>query len=438
VVICDSYELPVLTVGGNYYTAINGGGTMLPAGSIINTTQTLYVYAASGNGLCFSENSFDITINITPIVPVLDDVTVCDSFILPVLTVGNYYTDANGSGTLLASGTAITSTQTIYIYQETATVPNCFDASSFTVTIFETPQIDDPSDVVVCDSYVLPVLTIGGNYYTATNGGGSVLAAGSIINTTQTLYVYAASGNGLCFSENSFEVTINITPVVPILDDITVCDSYTLPVLANGNYYTGANGSGTLLAAGTAITSTQTIYIYQETATVPNCFDESSFEVIINDTPVVDSPQDEFVCVSYTLPALTLGGDYYTAPDGGGTMLSAGTVLTSTQTLYVYAETSTVPNCFSQAVFTVNIFNEPLINTPTAITVCDDNNDGFAVFNLNQSLNQITGGQPFVVTFHLTEAASLAGVNAITTPQAYTNININTQTFQGKGDLHFF
>ena len=55
--------------------------------------------------------------------------------------------------------------------------------------------------------------------------------------------------------------------------------SYTLPMLNNGNYFTETNGMGASLNSGDVITSTQTIYIFNETTCNSN---ESSFEVIIN------------------------------------------------------------------------------------------------------------------------------------------------------------
>src|SRR5690606_14670606 len=173
---------------------------------------------------------------------------------------------------MLAAGDALTSTPSLYIYAETGTTPNCPYATLFLATINTTPTVDAPADVTVCDSYTLPALTTG-NYYTATGGTGTMLAAGDAITTTQTLYIYEETGTTPnCFDENSFVVTINITPTVDAPADVTACDSYTLPALTTGNYYTGTGGTGTMLAAGDAITSTQTLYIYAETGTTPNCF----------------------------------------------------------------------------------------------------------------------------------------------------------------------
>jgi gliding motility-associated-like protein len=367
--ICDSYTLPPLGVG-NYFTATNGGGTALFAGDAISTTQTIFVYAVDGTGACSDENSFTITILNSPTADAPIDVTMCDTYSLPALTVGNYFTATNGGGTALFAGDAITSTQTIFVYAETTTTPNCTDENSFVVTINITPTADAPTNVIACDTYTLPALTVG-NYFTATNGGGTALNAGDAITTSQTIFVYAETATTPnCTNENSFTITINTTPTADAPVDVTMCDTYTLPALTVGNYFTATNGGGAALFAGDAITSTQTIFVYAETATTPNCTDENSFIVTINNTPTADVPIDVTVCDTYTLPALTVG-NYFTAANGGGTALNAGDAITSTQTIFVYAETATTPNCTNENSFTVTIIVSPTADTPTDVTACD-------------------------------------------------------------------
>jgi hypothetical protein len=46
----------------------------------------------------------------------------------------------------------------------------------------------------------------------------------------------------------SFNIVINPLPVVDVLPNVVECSSYILPVITNGNYYTGSNGTGTLHA----------------------------------------------------------------------------------------------------------------------------------------------------------------------------------------------
>ena len=83
-------------------------------------------------------------------------------------------------------------------------------------------------------------------------------------------------------------ITINQTPLVDSPVNVTRCDSYILPSLTNGNYFTLSGGNGSQLAAGANITSSQTIFVYNETGTNPNCFSESSFNVTINYSPIAD------------------------------------------------------------------------------------------------------------------------------------------------------
>ena len=65
------------------------------------------------------------------------------------------------------------------------------------------------------------------------------------------------------------------------------------------------------VATGTVISSSQTLFVYAETATTPNCTSENSFDVTINYTPVADAPANVTACEFYILPSLTEGG-YFT------------------------------------------------------------------------------------------------------------------------------
>ncbi len=343
---CDSYTLPAVTVG-NYFTEANGTGTALTASDVITTSQTIYVYAS--NGTCTDENSFEVTITTTPTADSPSDVSVCDSYTLPALTVGNYFTGANGTGTALTAGDAITSTQTIYVYASDGT---CTDENSFDVTITSTPTADSPSDVSVCDSYTLPALTVG-NYFTEANGAGTALTAGDLITTSQTIYVYES--NGTCTDENSFEVTITTTPTADSPSNVSVCDSYTLPALTVGNYFTGANGTGTALTAGDAIATSQTIYVY---ATNGICTNQNSFEVTINATPSISSTLSASKCDAGTLTleaTASAGAINWFADATGGTSLFTGTSfttpsLTTTTTYYAEVANGSCVNVTRQAV----------------------------------------------------------------------------------------
>jgi gliding motility-associated-like protein len=369
---CASYALPELSANNNYYTGVDGTGTMLNAGDIITETQDIHIFAESGTTPnCTDDSVFTVTIVPNPEVVTPGDQSVCDSYTLPELAAGNYYTESGAVGTMLNAGDAITSTQTIYVYVESGTTPNCTGEDTFVVTVIPTPEADAPENVTACDSYVLPALSANNNYYTGAEGTGTMLSAGEAIASTQQIHIFATSGTTpSCTDDNVFTVTIVPSPVVVTPGNQSACDSYTLPALAVGNYFTAAGGTGTMLSAGEAITSTQTIFVYAQSGSTPNCTDEDSFAVTITPTPVADAPANVASCDSYVLPSLGVGS-YYTGQGGTGTLLAAGTSITTDQTIYVYAESGSTPNCTDENSFTVTIVPTPAI----AITEgCSDDN----------------------------------------------------------------
>jgi gliding motility-associated-like protein len=253
----------------------------------------------------------------------------------------------------------ITSSSTYYV---SVADGNCSNGIAVTFTVNAAAPADAPSPVLSCDTYVLPALSPGNNYYTAANGGGTMLNAGDILTASQNLFIYTQTGGSPnCTDENTFVITINSTPSLATPAPITICDSYTLPLITGTNltgtqsYYTGSNGSGTQFSSGDNITSTQTIYVYDNIA---GCSDQESFLVTINNTPVPDNPADAVNCDGYILPSLTVGS-YYAGPGATGTNYIVGDTLYSSQLVYVYAETGTTPNCLAENSFQVTVNNTP-------------------------------------------------------------------------------
>jgi gliding motility-associated-like protein len=418
--VCESYTLPAL-VNGSYHTGIDGTGNLLFPGDVITSTQTIYIFERL-NATCFNQTSFTVTIIGLPAIDSRSDIDICDQYVLTVLTVGNYYTGPNGTGTMLQPGTVITTSQKIYIYAISNSTPPCSAENSFQINIFSVTA-DAPANVVACDSYTLPPLSANNKYYTLSGGPdgiGTEILPGTVITTNQTIYVFKESLIRIsftCINENSFTVTINHTPVLSPIPNINSCESFTLFPLTLGDYYTGPNGSGTLLHAGDVITSTQSIYVFAHTATSPDCSAETSFLLTILN---VDNLPNTTTCENYTLPALTVG-NYYTGVNGTGIMLHAGDTISNTQTVYIYGIAPFLPRCSDETSFTVTIIDTPTAHlVPTNMrTVCDEDgtNDGVTSFNLTSLSVTILGSQTgteFTIAYYnsLVDAANQS--NAVT------------------------
>lgn len=215
----------------------------------------------------------EVTINQAPLIDELGLVYGCSFYTLPELSVGNYFGDENHSEPFFA-GDVIDASQTMYIYGEN----ECGNAqSAFYIIIESALSLPPEENAEVCNSYFLPDFSEGA-YYTETGGNGATYFGGEEITMSQTLYKYVVNSCGS--AETVLNITINTGPYVDFLDDVYTCESYTLPYISSGNFYTEPNTSGDLLQPGDIITSSQVIYLYAGNG----CGDaQGSFYVNISD-----------------------------------------------------------------------------------------------------------------------------------------------------------
>ncbi len=371
VTMADEYEIDTTHCGkyivpdppaGQFYTAPDGpsgSGTVLSPGMALTTSQTIYYYVEFDGVLC-RDQAFNITIYPLPEVDQPTDVITCSQYVLPTLTNGNYYTQANGNGTQLNAGDIISSSQTLYVFNDDG---RCTNQHQFHISI-----IPDFEDITACGSFVLPDLEVGG-YYTQASGAGQAIPEGTTLTSSQVVYYYAqTTTTPNCTENTSFQVTINPIPEVDELEDVVTCEDvgYVLPPLTNGAYFTDSNRTGTQLFAGDTITTSQTLYINN---LENGCTNETDFNVEVYSLPPVEQFTDIYSCEPFELPELT-NGDFYTGPAGTGTLLPAGTTIDSTQLIYIYNDYPELTSCYSESFFTVYI-NGVSVDSFENITTCD-------------------------------------------------------------------
>lgn len=97
-------------------------------------------------------------------------------------------------------------------------------------------------------------------------------------------------------------------------------------------------------------------------------------------------------CGSKPLYPLNIG-NYYTGPNGTGEMIDISTqeyiVYENGAQFYAHAE---VNGCVIDVPFTVTFYEPPVINEPSDIYACDDDNDGVVMVDLNAIVAEITEG----------------------------------------------
>ncbi|RYF77582.1 MAG: hypothetical protein EOO39_03580, partial [Cytophagaceae bacterium] len=299
-----------------------------------------------------------------------------------------------------------------------------------------------------------------GDYYTlpgGPDGGGQLLAEGDVIGATSTIYVYQEIGEEptVCSGEDSFVITVYEKPEVDEPATVFACESYVLPALVVGEYYTGQDGTGDIVPFETEITETTTLYIYAQTGTVDTilCSDEYEFTINIDHRPelIAATPLeacDELPNDNYATFDLTPAGTEVIDGQAGLTVTyhetqddaDSGDNEIPTPTAYVNVvgadvpgddihpvvyirviEEGTTTNCATVVPLTLIVHPVPEIPSIPDYIVCDDNNspDGLEIFDLTTKNSEATSDATDVVTYYLTEQAAQEGTAPIASPATF-------------------
>ena len=217
-------------------------------------------------------------------------------------------------------------------------------------------------------------------------------------STPQTVYARIVEDGNPCYAVKSFTLRVDALPDFSIGEDFTACEgtNSTIEVIAVNFDDTVATYAWT--KDGVALTNvTKSIVVtesgvYEVTVTNGNCVATKSVTATILPAPVADAPANAEACDTYTLLPLSAGNRYFTAtggPDGTGTEIAAGSAITTTQTIYVFAESPTTPDCTSENSFVVTINATPKFTLSNPV-VCLAENGVITISPENFELNEAT------------------------------------------------
>jgi gliding motility-associated-like protein len=387
----------------------SGAGTIqitgLNAGVYNNFTVTL---VSSG---CTGTSATTVTL-INPGAPVITDLAdqaVCDTYTLPAIVITGtatsqgYYTATNGGGAPLAVSSAVTSTQTIYIY---AINGLCFDEETVTITVNNTPAITITDPAAVCTPATVDLTAaavtagstnLGTMTYWSNAAATVAVSTPSSVSASGTYYIQSA--NGSCTNIQPVNVVVNATPVLTITNPASVCSPATADITAAAvtagstnatalTYWNDAAATSTL-ATPSAISTSNTYYIQ---ATNAGCTDIAPVVVIVNPIPTAPTAgTDSLYCSSWALNDMTVNGT-----GGTYTWYSDNTLITvlgtgSSQSpidvngISNYYVTETVAGCESPADMVTIIIEDCEIIVPTAFTPdADGVHDYWEIVDLDQ------------------------------------------------------
>jgi gliding motility-associated-like protein len=389
--------------------------------------QIIYIRVEYLTSDCYEVLPFTLHVSGQPIINPVPDLVVCDDssndgfedFDLTVQDLGilgvqpaadflvTYYlsfTDADsGSNALTSPYTNTVNPQPIYVRIESIGASSCYIASAlpvFNLVVNYRAIATQPSDLVVCDD--------------ASNDG---IAQFDL--TTQDAAILG-SQDPLVFTVSYYELQADAEA----------------PMNAIANPTTYSNTG-----------SPQTIHVRVEDVLTPDCYGYTTFELIVNPLPDVILPTALEVCDDdadgFAAFILTdkntelLNGQtgvvvsYYETQadaDGAANEIFAPytNMVVNAQTIYVRLENTTT-NCYNTTTLDLVVNPLPVPIAPTALEVCDDDNDGFASFDLTLKDAEVLGAQVgMTVSYHETQSDADNGINALGNP--YNNIVPSVQT----------
>ncbi|MBT8286798.1 MAG: PKD domain-containing protein, partial [Bacteroidia bacterium] len=386
--------------------------------------QTIYARIEYLSTDCYETTSFTLNLSTLPTIDPVADLETCDDssndgveqFDLTVQDLGilgaqdpsifsvSYYATAAdasaGTNALVSPYTNIANPQPIYARVEASSDTSCFLASAnpvFNLIVNLQGVANTPPDLEICDD--------------ASNDG-----FGNFDLESQTATVLGAQNPAdftVTYHETQADADADINPLV--------------------SPYTNTSNP-------------QTIYFRVEENVNPSCYGTSFFQLIVNPlpdvivmTPLEECDDDTDGFTQFNLndkDAEAINGQtaitvsYYEsqadADAAVNALVSPYTNLSNPQTVYIRLEDN-VTGCFNTVSLDLIVNPIPITNVPTPLEVCDNDDDGFADFDLGLKDMEITGGTPGIfVSWHETFADAQNNSNALVIP--YSNTVANTQT----------
>lgn len=185
---------------------------------LVKNRRMIYVKVTNLNTGCIKTSSFEVIRQLPIKMSQLEHIETCSQYILPQLKENEaYFSAPQGQGRKFKSGDRydILGLSTLYIYPENSE-HDCINETSFSLLLHPEIEVDYLEDQVVqCENFILPPLTVNNHYYTEPNGQGIELFAGTEIVSSTTLYIYAKDDTTDfgCTNEHSFTIEYKDCPI---------------------------------------------------------------------------------------------------------------------------------------------------------------------------------------------------------------------------------
>ncbi|MDC6387770.1 PKD domain-containing protein, partial [Maribacter sp. PR1] len=350
------------------------------------------------------------------------------------------------------------------------------------ITIYETPVANTPTDLIGCTSYGsynldMPSFdrTVLGTqdsndfsvayFLTQADADSNVNALEAIhsfdYGTTPVFIRVSNRSNGQCYDTTQFNIIAREAPNVPAITDWTVCDDDTDGLFTfdlsqkNAEIFNGQDetkfeilyfasqadadtGTNPLPVNYTNTVAAEEVFIRFQNSTHTDCYRTGSFMIEVIPGVVANRPTDLSLCddnndgeavfdlsqteveIIGTQNPNSLNISYHGSQgdaDAGTNPLNTNTYSSTVyqSTVFVRVENASDISCYDTTSFDLIIYDTPVVPSVTDWQVCDDNNDGFFLFDLAEKENEILNGASGTnISFYTSQVDAENSQNPIT------------------------
>lgn len=334
-------------------------------------------------------------------------------------------------------------TETIYARIENIAT-GCFTVESFDIEVRPAPPVTQPTPWLICDSddgltilnledkipEIVPSTTgLSIGFFTAIDDANAninpVTDPTNFETATQTVYVRVEGTGSGCYAIVNLEIIVNTIPVLTSISNFQLCeddnDERTEFLFTDwdAEILNGQLGKEVFYFEDAALTSPidkttpytntsspQTIYVRVENVTDASCNATSSFMIEVGANPVFNAPSSFLICddesndgfgvfdLNEKIDEISLGSttnleinfflSEFNAIENIDPVTLAFTNTLNPQQLYVRIDNQD-SDCFVIEDFGINVVAAPDLSEAEIFELCDDDYDGFVIFNLDDA-----------------------------------------------------
>lgn len=323
----------------------------------------------------------------------------------------------------------------------------CSTPEQINIEILLAPTITQPSPFIICDDnqdgfftlnledkipeVVTSTSGLNIDFFTSiSNAQNNISPLSTAQRTaynanTQSVAIRVENNTTGCFAIASLGIIVNTLPIIENIEDVLACEddnnSSAEFIFANTdasilNTQTGKevlyfeDAARTILidpnTAYTNLTDPQTIYIRVQNITDPNCFETGSFNIMVGSNPVYTPPIDILECDDSSNDGIAIFDfsektnrinnngtennivSYHLSAQEAETNINPQdlqfTNTVNPQQIFARIQSNT-SNCFTVEPFDINIITSPNLSEAEPLEVCDIDNNGIEIFNLEDA-----------------------------------------------------